>query len=196
MTQHHDIEEQRASASSTADTHRFLRRTCAIIQALFAAFWAFRFGLAGDSVVMAVLLPSALLVAVLLLFFRVKLPIRRPGRDPLSRSMVWRLNIMTIAQLAASCILPFAVPSNWVLASIMITIGLLLLGVYWVLRAPPLLVAGPLLIIAPTAAALTAGPPDALVALIGAVCLTGSSLGMLLRLIVEQKNIRVHGTIA
>jgi hypothetical protein len=196
MTEPNDFDNQQIWAPSVADTHLFLQRTCAVIQALFAAFWAFRFGLAWDSVAMAVLLPLALLSTVLLLYFRVKLPIRRPGRDPISRSMVRQLNAMTAVQLAASCVLPFMVPSNWVLASIMVTIGLLLLGVFMVLRAPPLLVSGPLLVITPAVVALTIEPPDALVALIGAVCLTGSSLGMLIRLVLEQKSIRVQGSAA
>ena len=143
------------AAGPTAAWSRRVRRIGGFIQAAFAAFWLARVSLAiggraGD------LLIAASGVAVIGVFaYAVKVT---AGTAPLpsgpqARRIERSVTVATVIELAAAFVLPVVViaagHSDWVLPSIVITIGPLLLWLDHLVRIPRYRVAG---------WALTAGP--------------------------------------
>ena len=117
------------------DPQRLLRRNAAAIQAGFAALWFVRgaLNLGGPSAVasaLAAIIPLAFAVAI----WKVTgpLPTRQVMQSQEGRELFRPVTWMTTAQLAASVALPWWAATGgypgWVLASIAITIGVLLVG--------------------------------------------------------------------
>ena len=112
---------------------RRVRRVGGFIQAAFAAFWLARASLAlggraGDALIAVSAAAVAGVVAYAITATAGTAP--RP-RGPQASRIGRSVNVATVIQLAASCLLPVAVTAagrpGWVLPSIVITIGPLLL---------------------------------------------------------------------
>jgi len=122
-----------AGLTPVAAWSRRVRRVGGFIQAAFAAFWLARASLAlggraGDALIAVSAAAVAGVVAYAITATAGTAP--RP-RGPQASRIGRSVNVATVIQLAASCLLPVAVTAagrpGWVLPSIVITIGPLLL---------------------------------------------------------------------
>jgi hypothetical protein len=158
---------------------RRVRRVGGLIQAAFAAFWLVRASLAiggraGDVliVVSAVAVTGALAYAI-----RVTAGTAPRPAGPEARRIERLVTVATIVELVAAFVLPVAViaagHSDWVLPSIVITIGPLLLYLDHLVRIPRYRVVG---------WALTAGPVILVAAMSGKslAVTTGFAAGVVL----------------
>lgn len=122
-----------AGLTAAAAWSRRVRRVGGFTQAAFAAFWLARAGLtlggrAGDALIAVSAAAVAGVVAYAITATAGTAP--RP-RGPQASRIGRSVTVATVIQLAASCLLPVAVTAaghpGWVLPSIVITIGPLLL---------------------------------------------------------------------
>jgi hypothetical protein len=168
-----------AEAAATTAWSRRVRRVGGFIQVAFAAFWLVRGSLTvpGTVGVWLAVAFSALVIAVTAYGIRVtdgKAP--RPT-SPEGKRIERAVTVATIVQLAASFAVPIAVIAagypDWVLPSIAITIGPLLLWLDRRVHIPRYRPVGWALIVGPIALGLTmSGPPLA--------ATTGIAAGVLL----------------
>ncbi len=146
--------------SPTVAWSRRVRKVGGYIQLAFAAFWLFRGGLSlgggvGSAVAMVGLVTS---VAVLVYGIRATTGIGRRPTDPAAMRIERSVTAATVIELVASVAFPFIVTAmghtDWVLPSIAITIGPLLLWLDHLVHIPRLrpvgwaLTVGPVLLVA------------------------------------------------
>jgi len=159
-------------------------RVGALIQLAFAALWLVRGALAtgwpGRLPIAITLAAAALTLGSWgAIITRGLAP--RP-RGPAAHRLERAITIATVAQLAASCALPFLVSAlgraDLTITTIAVTIGILLLWLWARLATPGHLAAGVLLIVVPggLAFALTGSTLTAAAGLTTAAILTGSAL--------------------
>ena len=168
-----------AEMIATTAWSRRVRRIGGFIQVAFAAFWLIRGGLIAHSSVGAslALVFSAVVIAVIVYGIRAtagKAP--RPS-SPEGKHIERAVTVATVIQLAASFAVPVAVIaagySDWVLPSIAITIGPLLLWLDHRVHIPRYRPVGWALIVGPVALGLTMSGPSL-------AATTGISAGVLL----------------
>ncbi len=144
-----------ADLTPTAAWSRRVRRIGGFIQAAFAAFWLIRASLAIGGITGDVLLAASGVAVIGVFTYAIRVTARtapRPaGRE--ARRIERSVTLATIIELAAAFVLPVIViaagHSDWVLPSIVITIGPLLLYLDHLVHIPRYRVVG---------WALTAGP--------------------------------------
>jgi hypothetical protein len=168
-----------AELSPTAAWSRRVRRVGGFIQTAFAAFWLARASLtAGGRAGDALLAASAVAVVGVVAYAITATAGTAPRPLGPQASRIGRsVTVATVIQLAASFALPVVVIAaghpSWVLPSIVITIGPLLLWLDHVVDIPPLravgwaMIAGPVILVA-----TMSGPPLAVT--------TGIAAGVLL----------------
>ena len=171
------------TAQARAAWKRLVARNGSLFQLAFAALWLARGSLATGwpprLAIAAALIASAAALAVWgTVTTRGLAP--RP-RGPAARNLDRAITTATIAQLAASCALPFLVAAlgrpDLTVASISVTIGMLLLWLRARLGTPGHLTAGVLLIVVPAglALALTGSALTASTGLVTGAILAGSA---------------------
>ena len=141
--------------TSAAAWSRRVRRIGGLIQAAFAAFWLIRASLAiggrAEDVLIAV--SGVAVISVFCYAIRVTAGTARRPAGPAARRIERLVTLATIIELAAAFVLPVIViaagHSDWVLPSIVITIGPLLLYLDHLVHIPRYRIVG---------WALTAGP--------------------------------------
>ena len=141
-----------------ADPVRLLRRNATAIQAAFAALWFVRGGLAAPKQIAALLVAAAVVPLISAVStWRAIGPIetREVMHSEAGRALFRPVTWMTTAQLVASVVLPWWAGAtghaDWVLASIALTIGPLLIGLARPLAAPVTLLSGGLITVAAVA---------------------------------------------
>ncbi len=119
-----------------------VRRVGGFIQLAFAAFWLLRGGLSVGGGGGTALAGTGLVAAVLVMVYAIRVTAgtgRRPS-GPEAKRIERSVNVATIIELVASCAFPVVVVaaghSDWVLPSIAITIGPLLLWLDHLVRIP------------------------------------------------------------
>jgi len=147
--------DQAADVAPAAAWSRRVRRIGGLIQAAFAAFWLARASLAVGGRTGDVLIAASGLAVIGVFFYAIRVTAGTAPRPtgPEARRIEWSVTIATILELAAAFVLPVIViaagHSDWVLPSIVITIGPLLLWLDHLVHIPRYRVVG---------WALTAGP--------------------------------------
>jgi len=148
-----------------------VRRVGGFIQVAFAAFWLLRGALNVGGVIGTLLAAAALVLVLGVLVYGIRVTAGQ-GRRPVgveAKRVERSVNLATIIELVASVVFPFVViaagHSDWVLPSIAITIGPLLLWLDHLVDIPRfrpvgwVLTVGPLVLVAatsgPTLAATT-----------------------------------------
>jgi hypothetical protein len=149
-----------AELTPAAAWSRRVRRVGGFIQTAFAAFWLARASLAvGGRAADALIAASAVAVAGVVAYAITATPGTAPRpRGPEADRLGRRVTVATVIQLAASFVAPVVVSaaghSSWVLPSIVVTIGPLLL---WLGRAVDIrrlrlvgwaMIAGPVILVA------------------------------------------------
>ena len=158
-----------AELTPAAAWSRRVRRIGGLIQAAFAAFWLARASLAIGGPPGDVLLAVSAVAVIGVFAYAIKVTAGTAPRPagPAARRIERLVTLATVIELAAAFVLPVIViaagRSDWVLPSIVITIGPLLLYLDHLVRIPRYRVAG---------WALTAGP------VILAATMSGSSLAV------------------
>jgi hypothetical protein len=166
-------------AGPTAAWSRRVRRIGGFIQAAFAAFWLARASLAIGGPAGDVLLAASGIAVIGVFTYAIRVTAGTAPRPagPQARRIERSVTIATVIELAAAFILPVIViaigHSDWVLPSIVITIGPLLLWLDHLVHIPRYRVAG---------WALTAGPVILVVAMSGSALAvtTGIAAGVVL----------------
>ena len=161
-----------ANLSPAAAWSRRVRRIGGFIQAAFAAFWLARASLAIGGRTGDVLIAASAVVVIAVFAYAVRVTAGTAPRPagPEARLIERSVTIATILELAAAFVLPVVViaagHSDWVLPSIVITIGPLLLWLDHLVHIPRYrvvgwaLTAGPVILVATmsgTALAVTTG---------------------------------------
>lgn len=168
-----------AAPSPTAAWAQRIRKVGGYIQLAFAAFWLIRGGLSLDGATGKVLAVAGLVLSVSVLAYAIRVTAgtgRRPT-SPAAKRIERSVTIATVIELVASFAFPFIVValghSDWVLPSIAITIGPLLLWLDHLVHIPRL---------RPVGWTLTVGPVILVAVLSGAalVATTGLAAGVLL----------------
>jgi len=168
-----------AELSPSAAWSQRVRRVGGFIQLAFAAFWLVRGGLIIGGVSGTVLTGVAIVIVVAVLIYGIRVTARTGRRPtgPEAKRIERSVNTATVIELVASLVLPFIViaagHSDWVLPSIAITIGPLLLWLDHLLHIPRY---------RPVGWALTVGPFILIATLSGSVlaATTGLAAGILL----------------
>ena len=165
--------------TSAAAWSRRVRRIGGLIQAAFAAFWLIRASLAiggrAEDVLIAV--SGVAVISVFCYAIRVTAGTARRPAGPAARRIERLVTLATIIELAAAFVLPVIViaagHSDWVLPSIVITIGPLLLYLDHLVHIPRYRIVG---------WALTAGPVILVAAMSGKslAVTTGFAAGVVL----------------
>jgi len=131
-----------AEVDARAAWSRRVRRVGGFIQLAFAAFWLLRGGLNVGGVSGALLTAAAVVAVVVVLVYGIRVTAGQ-GRRPVgveAKRIERSVNLATIIELVASVVLPFVViaagHSDWVLPSIAITIGPLLLWLDHIVDIP------------------------------------------------------------
>ena len=168
-----------AELSPTAAWSRRVRRIGGLIQAAFAAFWLLRGSLVIGGSVAAVLIAvfGVTVIGVFIYAFRATAGIAARPEGPDAKRIERDVTLATVIQLVASFALPFAVIAaghpDWVLPSIAITIGPLLLWLDRRVDVPRYRPVGSTLIVAPVVlVAFMSGTP--------LIATTGIAAGVLL----------------
>ncbi len=168
-----------AELSPTEAWSRRVRRIGGLIQAAFAAFWLLRGTLVIGGSVSAVLIAvlGVIVIGAFIYAFRATAGIAPRPHGPDAKRIERDVTLATVIQLVASFALPFAViaagHSDWVLPSIAITIGPLLLWLDRRVDVPRYRPVGSALIVAPLIlVALMSGTP--------LIATTGIGAGLLL----------------
>jgi hypothetical protein len=144
-----------ADLTPAAAWSRRVRRIGGFIQAAFAAFWLARASLAIGGRTADILLAVSGVAVIGVIAYAIKVTAGTAPRPsgPQARRIEWSVTVATVTELAAAFILPMIViaagHSDWVLPSIVITIGPLLLWLDHLVHIPRYRVVG---------WALTAGP--------------------------------------
>jgi hypothetical protein len=137
-----------------------VRKVGGLIQLAFAAFWLIRGGLSVGGVIGSVLAAAGFVVSIAVLAYAVRVSSGIGGRptSPDAKRIERSVSIATVIELVASIGLPIVVSaaghSDWVLPSIAITIGPLLLRLDRLVCIPRfrpvgwLLTVGPLVLVA------------------------------------------------
>jgi hypothetical protein len=159
-------------AGSAAAWSRRVRRIGGFIQAAFAALWLIRASLAigGPAGAVLIAVSGVAVIGVFTYAFRVTAGTAPRPAGPQARRIERSVTLATIIELVAAFVLPVIViamgHSDWVLPSIVITIGPLLLWLDHLVHIPryrPVgwaLIAGPVILVAPmsgSALAVTTG---------------------------------------
>jgi hypothetical protein len=165
--------------SSTTAWSRRVRQVGGLIQAAFAAFWLLRGSLVlgGQATVTLIAIFAVLVLAVFTYAFRATGGIAPRPTGAEAERIERRVTLATVIEFLAAFMLPAIViatgHSDWVLPSIALTIGPLLLYLDWLVVIPRYRLTG---------WALTIGPP-VLVAMMSSTALvatTGIASGILL----------------
>ena len=167
------------AAGPAAAWSRRVRRIGGFIQAAFAAFWLARASLAIGGRTGDVLIAASAVLVIGVFSYAIKVTAGMAPRPtgPEARRIERSVTIATILELAAAFVLPVVViaagRSDWVLPSIVITIGPLLLWLDHLVHIPRYRVVG---------WALTAGPIILVVAMSGSALAvtTGITAGVVL----------------
>jgi len=168
-----------AEVTATTAWSRRVRRIGGFIQVAFAGFWLLRGGLIVHSSVGAslALVFSVVVIAVIVYGIRATAGKAPRPTSPEGKHIERAVTVATIIQLAASFAVPVAVIaagySDWVLPSIAITIGPLLLWLDHRVHIPRYRPVGWALIVGPVALGLTMSGPSL-------AATTGISAGVLL----------------
>ena len=168
-----------AEAAATTAWSRRVRRVGGFIQVTFAAFWLIRGSLTvqGNVGVTLAFVFSACVLAVIVYGVRVTAGKAPRPTSPEGKHIERAVTIATIIQLAASFAVPVAVIAagypDWVLPSIAITIGPLLLWLDRRVHIPRYRPVGWALIVGPIALGLTMSGPSL-------AATTGIAAGLLL----------------
>jgi hypothetical protein len=178
------VTEELTDLTPVAAWSRRVRRIGGFIQAAFAALWLVRAGLAiGGRVGDALIAVSATaVIGVYAYAIRVTAGIAPRPTGPQARRIERSVTIATVAELVAAFVLPVVVTAvgrpGWVLPSIVITIGPLLLWLDHVVVIPRLRLVGWMLTIGPIVLVATlTGPALAITTGIAAgVLLLGTAL--------------------
>jgi hypothetical protein len=155
-----------AEMTPTTAWSRRVRRIGGFIQVAFAAFWLIRGSLVVHSRVGALLALafSAVVIAVTVYGIRVTAGEASRPTSPEGKHIERAITVATIVQLVASFAVPVAVIaagySDWVLPSIAITIGPLLLWLDHLVHIPRYRPVGWALIVGPIALGLTMSGPS------------------------------------
>jgi len=155
-----------ADSAATTGWSRRVRRVGGFIQVAFAAFWLIRGSLTvqSDVGVALALGSSACVITVIIYGVRVTQGKAPRPTSPEGKHIERAVTIATIVQLAASFAAPAAVIAagypNWVLPSIAITIGPLLLWLDRRVHIPRYRPVGWALIVGPVALGLTMSGPS------------------------------------
>ena len=176
--------EELADLTPTAAWSRRVRRIGGFIQAAFAALWLVRASLAiggpaGDALIAA---SAAAVIGTYAYAIRVTAGIAPRPTGPQARRIERSVTIATIVELAAAFVLPVIVAAigrpGWVLPSIVITIGPLLLWLDHVVVIPRYRLVGWALTVGPVVLVATlSGPALAITTGIAAgVLLLGTAL--------------------
>lgn len=168
-----------AQASATAAWSLRVRRVGGLIQTAFAAFWLVRGSVVIGGAVSAVLLAVFGVAVVLVIAYamRVTAGMAPRPRSPEGKRIERAVTVATVVELIAAFILPVVVSaaghSDWVLPSIAITIGPLLLYLGRLVRIPRY---------QPVGWALTLGPVILVAAMSGTplIATTGIAAGITL----------------
>jgi len=149
-----------AELTPTAAWSRRVRRIGGFIQTAFAAFWLARAGLAAGGRAGDVLIAASAVAVTGVLAYAIRTTAGTAPRPagPQASRIGRSVTVATVIQLAASFVLPVIVTMaghpGWVLPSIVITIGLLLLWLDHVVDIPRLrpvgwaMIAGPVILVA------------------------------------------------
>jgi hypothetical protein len=149
-----------AELTPTAAWSRRVRRIGGFIQTAFAAFWLARASLAAGGRAGDVLIAASAVAVTGVLAYAIRTTAGTAPRPagPQASRIGRSVTVATVIQLAASFVLPVIVTMaghpGWVLPSIVITIGLLLLWLDHVVDIPRLrpvgwaMIAGPVILIA------------------------------------------------
>jgi hypothetical protein len=178
------VTEELTDLTPVAAWSRRVRRIGGFIQAAFAALWLVRAGLAiggrvGDALIAV---SAAAVIGVYAYAIRVTAGIAPRPTGPQARRIERSVTIATVAELVAAFVLPVVVTAvgrpGWVLPSIVITIGPLLLWLDHVVVIPRLRLVGWMLTIGPIVLVATlTGPALAITTGIAAgVLLLGTAL--------------------
>ncbi len=141
--------------SPTVAWSQRVRKVGGFIQLAFAAFWLARGGLSITGVTGTALAAAGVVLAVLILVYALRVTKGIGGRptSPAAKRIERSVSIATIIELVASFGFPFIViaagHSDWVLPSIAITIGPLLLWLDHVVHIPRLRPVGWVLTVVP-----------------------------------------------
>ena len=155
-----------AEAAATTAWSRRVRRVGGFIQVAFAAFWLMRGSLTvhGNVGLALTLVLSAGVIAVIVYGIRVTGGMAERPTSPEGKDIERAVTVATVVQLAASFAVPAAVIaagySDWVLPSIAITIGPLLLWLDRRVDIPRYRPVGWALIVGPMALGLTMSGPS------------------------------------
>jgi hypothetical protein len=168
-----------ADLSPTAAWSRRVRWVGGLIQAAFAAFWLIRGSraLGGGVASGLIVLFGVIVVGVFVYAFRTAAGAAPRPRSPEGKRIERDVTIATVLEFAAAIVLPIIVSgaghSDWVLPSIAITIGPLLLWLDYRVSVPRY---------RPVGWALTAGPVVLVIVLSGTalVATTGIAAGLIL----------------
>jgi hypothetical protein len=168
-----------AELSPSAAWSQRVRRVGGFIQLAFAAFWLVRGALIIGGVSGTILTGVAIVIVVAVLIYGIRVTARTGRRPtgPEAKRIERSVNTATVIELVASLVLPVIViaagHSDWVLPSIAITIGPLLLWLDHLLHIPRY---------RPVGWALTVGPFILIATLSGSVlaAITGLAAGILL----------------
>jgi hypothetical protein len=149
-----------AELTPTAAWSRRVRRIGGFIQTAFAAFWLARASLAAGGRAGDVLIAASVVAVTGVLAYAIRTTAGTAPRPagPQASRIGRSVTVATVIQLAASFVLPVIVTMaghpGWVLPSIVITIGLLLLWLDHVVDIPRLrpvgwaMIAGPVILVA------------------------------------------------
>jgi hypothetical protein len=155
-----------AEATATTAWSRRVRRVGGFIQVAFAAFWLIRGSLTVDGTVGVTLAVGFSVVVLAVIAYGVRVTGGKAPRptSPEGKHIERAVTVATIIQLAASFAVPVAVIAagypDWVLPSIAITIGPLLLWLDRRVHVPRYRPVGWALIVGPIALGLTMSGPS------------------------------------
>ena len=173
------VSEELTDLTPTAAWSRRVRRIGGFIQAAFAALWLVRAGLAigGPAGDVLIAISAAAVAGAYAYAIRVTAGVAPRPAGPQARRIERSVTVATIIELVAAFVLPVIVTAvgrpGWVLPSIVITIGPLLLWLDHLVHIPRYRVAG---------WALTAGPVILVVTMSGSALAvtTGIAAGVVL----------------
>jgi hypothetical protein len=144
-----------ATLSPTVAWSQRVRKVGGFIQLAFAAFWLARGGLSVSGAAGSLLAGAGIVACIVVLAYAVRASVGIGGRpiSPAAKRIERSVSVATVIELVASFAFPVIVigagRSDWVLPSIAITIGPLLLWLDHVVHIPRLLPVGWVLTVIP-----------------------------------------------
>lgn len=168
-----------AAAPDQRTMVQLLRRNATVFQAAFATLWAARFTLAVGAPEVVVAVAVAAFVAVRVAVRATHgLRARETFRTPAGRRFLRPVTWLTVAQLAASVVLPIVAglvgAERWAVPLVAVTIGIFLVGFARPLQVPPVAWVG---------AAATAVPLGLPLVSTGTALLAWTAVSMMLALL-------------